>query len=149
MISIYARIAALAAVLVLLAGIGWRIDQGGYKRAKAEWNAEKLATSENARLREQAAQKSTEKVDREYQTAKNRLAADKRVSDDRLRDFQAVISADTATSAAGRTHGTGGLERELLGSCAEALTSMGQTADRLEGKIVGLQSYINNVCQAK
>ena len=146
MISIYARIAAVTALFVLLAGIGWRIDQGGYKRSQAEWNAEKLVQSESARLREQAAQKSNERVSSEYQITKSRLVADKRISDDRLRDFHAAVSADTDTSAASRNHGTGGLERELLGSCATSLADMAITADRLEGKVVGLQSYVSNVC---
>ena len=147
--AFYARIALWVAVLVLLAGIGWRIDQGGYKRATAEWNADKLATSENARLRKQAAQKTNERVDREFQVQKTKLAADKRVLNDSLRDLQAVIGADTAPGPSSGNHGTGGLERELLGSCSATLAQMAITADRLEAKVVGLQSYITNVCLIK
>ena len=146
MISIYARIAALAAVLVLLAGIGWRIDQGGYKRAKTEWNAEKLATSENARLREQAAQKTNEGIDREYQTSKNRLIADKRIVDSKLRDFQAAISADTNTST---TSGTDDPYPAIARECAAALGILDEYAQSVAGKATALQSYTANVCLAK
>ena len=42
--------------------------------------------------------------------------------------------------------GTGGLERELLGQCANALASLAKEADRLESKVVGLQGYVGGVC---
>ena len=147
MISLYARIAAIAALLVALAGGGWWCYGQGKKTVQAEWTAEKLATSETARLREQAAQKSNERVDHEFQITKNRLAVDKRVLDERLREFKAANSADTNSSTTSRNHGSGGLERELLDSCATSLAEMAITADRLEGKVVGLQSYITNVCR--
>ena len=146
MISLYARIAAIAAVLVLLAGIGWRIDQGGYKRAKTEWNAEKLASSENARLREQAAQKSTEGIDREYQSTKTRLLADKRITDNKLRDFQAAISADTNTTT---TSGTDDPYPAIASQCAAALGVLDEYAQSVAGKATALQSYTNAVCLAK
>ena len=147
------KLAAVAALLVVLAGAAWKLRHGGLvagrAEVQAEWNAAALVASENARLREQAAQKSNERVDREYQTAKTRLAADKRATDDSLRDFQAAIKPDNPTSTSIGAHGTGGLERELLGSCATHFAELGITADRLEAKVVGLQSYINNVCLAK
>ena len=149
MISLYARLAAIAAICVALAGGGWWCYSQGKKTVMAEWTAERLAASENARLREQAAQRTNEGIDRDYQTAKNRLVADKRITDDRLRDFTAINQPDNPTGTASGNHGAGGLERELLGNCAEALTSMGQTADRLEAKIVGLQSYVSKVCLAQ
>ena len=43
-------------------------------------------------------------------------------------------------------NGTGGLERELLGSCAASLTELAITSDRLESKVVNLQAYVANVC---
>ena len=149
MISLYARIAAVAALLVALAGGGWWCYSQGKKTVMAEWTAERLATSENARLREQAAQRTNERIDHEFQTQKARLVADKRITDDRLREFAAINQPDNTTGASSGNHGAGGLERELLGNCAEALTSMGQTADRLEAKIVGLQSYVTKVCLAQ
>ena len=147
------KLAAAGALLVALAGGAWKLRHGGLVDGRAEvhaeWNADKLATSENARLREQAAQKSNERVDRDYQKQKaaDRVAAN--ATADSLRDFKAALSADNPTSTERGTHGTGGLERELLGHCATTVAELAITADRLEAKVVGLQSYINNVCQAK
>jgi len=39
----------------------------------------------------------------------------------------------------------GGLQRELLGQCAGALGAMAQEADRLAGKVVALQAYVQAV----
>lgn len=144
--SLYARLAGLAAVLALLAGGGWWFYSQGKKTVQAEWTADKLLTSETARLREQAAQKSNERIDRDYQKQKaaDRVAAG--AVADSLRDFAAIIKPDSPASTERGTHGAGGLDRELLGHCAEALASLGQTADRLESKVVGLQSYAKNVC---
>ena len=146
MISIYGRIAGVVALLVLLAGIGWKLDHNGYKRSQAEWNAEKLATSENARLREQAAQKTVERVDREYQVQKNRLVADKRVTDDRLRDFKATISANTDTSA---PSGTDDPRDAVIDRCASALVGMEQYAKGVALTATGLQGYTREVCLVK
>lgn len=147
--SLYARLAGLVVVLVLLAGGGWWCYSQGKKTVQAEWTAEKLATSENARLREQAAQKSNERVDRDYQKQKALDRAAAAAAADSLLDFKTIIKPDSPASAASGTNGTGGLDRELLGHCAEVLANLGQTADRLESKIVGLQSYVSKVCLAQ
>ena len=144
------KLAAAAALLVLLAGGAWKLRHGGLvagrAEVQAEWNAAALVASENARLREQAAQKSNERIDRDYQKQKavDRVAAD--ATADSLRDFKAALGTDNPTSTQRGTHGTGGLERELLGNCATTIAELAITADRLEGKVVGLQSYINKVC---
>lgn len=146
MISLYARLAAIAALLVALAGGGWWCYSQGKKTVMAEWTAEKLMQSENARLREQAAQRTNEGIDRAYQVQKAADRVTAAAAADSLRDFAAIIKPDSPTSTTSGIVGRGGLERELLGNCAEALTSMGQTADRLEAKVVGLQSYVSKVC---
>ena len=147
------KLAATGAVVVVIAGGAWKLRHGGLvdgrNEVRTEWNAEKLASNENARLREQAALKNNERVDRDYQTSKNRLIADKRVLDDSLRDLQAAIGAATAPRSSSGNYGTGGLERELLGHCATTVAELAITADRLEAKVVGLQSYITNVCLIK
>jgi hypothetical protein len=140
--SLYARLAALLAVLVLLAGIAWKIDQNGYKRSQAEWTAEKLATSETARLREQAAQKTIERIDRDYQIQKARAAADKRITDDRLREF-AAASGDTETST---TSGIDDPYRAIANQCADALTRLDEYAKGVAGKATALQGYTREVC---
>ena len=86
-------------------------------------------------------------ADYEKQKANNRRLA---VSlDDSLRHLQTAISstASSNTTTPAGAYGTGGLERELLGNCAKSLAELAQTADRLEGKIVGLQSYVSEVCK--
>ena len=142
---------ALVSALAFTHGFAYKSGRAAVRTEElAKTTAAALVASENARLREQAAQKSNERVDRDYQTAKNRLAADKRITDDSLRELQAAINKpDLPASTPSGNHGTGGLERELLGVCAATLTQLGYTADRLENKVVALQSYIANVLQAK
>ena len=143
---------ALAAMLALTHGMAYRSGrgaiQGKWDKERAEIVATALTASETARLREQAAQKANERIGHDYQTQKTKLAADKRVTDDSLRSLQAAINQPSAVaSTTSGAYGTGGLERELLGICATSFAEMGFTADRLEAKVVGLQSYVLSVCQ--
>lgn len=142
MISLYARLAAIAALLVALAGGGWWCYNQGKKTVQAQWTAEKLATSENARLREQAAQKSNERIDHAYQTEKTRLAADKRITDDRLRDFTAA-SADTTPST---TSGIDEPYRAIARECTAALGLLDGYAQSVAAKATALQGYAREVC---
>ena len=121
--------------------------RAGKANVRAEWTAEKLAQSEAARQREKALTIATQKVDHALQVQKARLIAERRAADDSLRLFQATLNApDSPAATASRANGTGGLERELLGECANNLAALAQTADRLEGKVIGLQSYVKSVC---
>ena len=144
------KLAAAAAVLVVLAGGAWKFRHGGVVEGRAEiqtkWDAEKLATSENSRMREKAATIATTKVDYALQQSKARDLAAGRATADSLRSFKAALAErDVATTPSG-INGTGGLERELLGDCSKNLAEMAITADRLETKVVGLQNYTRNVC---
>lgn len=143
MISLYARLAAVAALLVALAGGGWWCYSQGKKTVQAKWNAERLATSETARLREQAAQRTNERIDREFQTTKARLAADKRIIDDRLREFQAAVSADTNTQP---TSGTDDPYPAIASQCASALGVLDEYAQGVAAKATALQGYTREVC---
>lgn len=118
---------------------------------QAKQVAAALAASEAARAKEAELQSKVTKVANDYQTEKKRRAADAVSLNDSLRQLQASIDSPTSTSASspGRVNGTGGLERELLGNCSKALAEMAITADRLEGKVVGLQGYINSVMLPK
>lgn len=123
--------------------------RSGKAKVRAEWAVERLAQSEAARQREKALTIETQRVDRELQVQKARLVADRRAADDSLRQFQATLNAtDSPIAATGRVNGTGGLERELLAECADNFAQMAATADRLEGKVIGLQSYVAKVCLA-
>lgn len=160
MFGLYTRLAAIAVLAVVLAGIGWKLRHGGVVAGRAEiqaqWDAETahrtaaaLLESEKARKREQELQTKVGRVDRAYQDQKRINADLAGAAADSLRELQAVLArpgepASPAGAAIG-AYGTGGLERELLGHCAAALAELGQTADRLESKVVGLQGYIQSI----
>ena len=143
MISLYARLAAITAICVALAAGAWKCYTAGQNNIRAEWNAERLATSENARLREQAAQRTNERIDHEFQTQKARLVADKRITDDRLRDFQAAVSVDTDSSAA---PGIDDPYPAIASQCASALGVLDEYAQSVAAKATALQGYTREVC---
>lgn len=143
--SFYARLAGIAAIVLALVAGGWWCYGQGKKTVQAEWNAEKLAVSESARLRERAAQIANERVDRDYQTEKARFIADKRITDERLRDFQAA-SADTATEP---SSGTDDPYRAIANQCAAALGVLDGYAQSVAAKATALQGYTREVCLAQ
>lgn len=140
--SVYARLAGLVAVLALLAAGAWKCYTAGQNNIRAEWTAEKLAASENARLKEKALNLSTERIDREYQTEKARLIADKRIVDDRLREF-AAASGSTDTSS---PSGADDPNRAIADQCAVALATLDGYAQSVAGKARALQGYTREVC---
>ena len=140
--SVYARLIAIAAIALALAAGAWKCYTAGQNNIRAAWTAEKLATSENARLRERAAQASNERIDRDYQTQKARAAADKRITDDRLRDFTAASgNTDTRT-----TSGTDDPHRAIASQCAVAVAGLDEYAKGVAVKATALQGYIRAVC---
>jgi hypothetical protein len=143
--SIYARLIAIAAIALALAAGAWKCYNAGQDNIRAAWTAEKLATSENARLRERAAQVSNERIEREYQNQKARAAADKRIVDDRLRDF-AAASGSTVASAPG---GTDDPYRAIARECAAALGVLDGYAQSVAAKATALQEYSREVCLSK
>jgi len=136
--------------LGLVAGLSFThlfVYRAGKATVRAEWTADKLAASEASRQAEKAKTIANQKVDHALQVQKARLAADRRAVDDGLRAFKDTLySVDIPAATPGRINGTGGLERELLGQCSVNLVELAQTADRLEAKVVGLQSYVSSVC---
>ena len=143
------KLAATGAIVVVIAAGAWKLRHGGLvdgrNEVRAEWQAKNLSDSENARLREQAAQKSNERVDRDYQTQKARLTADKRLTDSKLRDF-ATASADTDTSTSSRTDDP---YRDIAHQCAAAIGLLDDYAKGVAGKATALQDYTRAVCLAK
>ena len=109
----------------------------------------KLATSELCRQRRKSLTIATTKVDHDLQIDKQCLAVARRATADSLRDLNAAITERDHAPAPSGINGTGGLERELLGSCATSLTELAITSDRLESKVDGLQSYVTSVCLRK
>lgn len=118
------------------------VYKAGRASVRSAWDAEKIVASENARLREKAAQIATERVDHAYQTAKARAAADKRLVDDRLRDFT-TASSDTDTSPA---CGADGPDRAIANQCAVALAAVDGYAKSVARKATALQDYTREVC---
>lgn len=150
-------IAIGALALAIVAGVLWLRHtwmEDGRNEVRAEWAIEKqamaeaaLAASEAARAKEKVLVTANERIRHDLAKEKaDRLAAAAAL-DDSLRQLQAALgnpaSGDTPTTPG--AHGTGGLESELLGNCAEALAGLGKEAQRLEGKVVGLQGYVNQV----
>lgn len=116
-----------------------------------EYVAQALKASEAARAKEQELQAKVKGVNDAYIVEKRRRAADAASAQselDGLRDQLAISSAaSTNPGTATGTNGAGGPERELLGACASRLVGLAGEADRLEGKVVGLQDYVKNVCK--
>ena len=140
------RIWLALAIVAVFAAINFASYRAGQANVRAEWVADKLATSELSRQREKSLTIATRKVDHDLQIDKQRLAVSSRATADSLRDLDAAIAERDHPPATSGINGTGGLERELLGSCAASLTELAITSDRLESKVVNLQAYVKNVC---
>lgn len=146
------RLWLAVAVAVFLAGTHLAAYRGGRAHVRAEWDrdiqertAQALAASEAARARESELQTKVGRADRAYQDQKRATAALAVAASDGLRNLETILAAPASgasSATASGANGTGGLERQLLGNCAAALTELGKQADRLEAKVVGLQAYI-------
>jgi len=132
--------------------------RSGSASVRQKWDAaittQALATakaSEDARIEERAISDKLRKANDDLQLEKRRRAADAVRAADGLRDFRATLYDITPSNPAtpSGNHGAGSVERELLGSCAAALAGMAGEADRLAGKVVGLQEYLKAVAPVK
>lgn len=144
---------ALAVGLAISHGTAYKT---GRALVRADWDKDiaqraalALAASEAARVKEQALQTQNQKVSADYAKQKKANSVLAANLDDSLRQLESAIGGAASPNAptSPRSNGTGGLERELLGSCARSFAELGKEADRLEGKVVGLQSYISEVCK--
>lgn len=144
------RLWAALVVAVFLAGTHWKAYTEGGKSVQAAWDAEraqvaaeKVAALLQARKKEQDLNDKVRKVSNDYRNEKAAHDATSVQLNDSLRQFEIANSgAGQDSTGTGRANGTGGLEQELLGNCARTLVLLGQEADRLEAKVVGLQAYI-------
>lgn len=153
-------IAAAIAAVLLIASHAWAYIEGRANgkalldRAVAEQTAKALEQERAARGKERALLEAKQKAEVKYEQAKRQAAsaATNAVSElDRLRNELAASNAGQPTqdpTAGTRAVSRPGLESELLGHCAQALTGMASEADRLEALVVGLQAYVKNVCLA-
>lgn len=148
------RIWALVGILVVVAATHWKAYSMGGAEARAELaerNAELMAESvtqsEANRKTEQVMAAKLRKAQDEYAKLQ-KLNADSARDLDRVRgDFQTAINSRCTANptAPGCADAGGGLERELFGHCASALSELAVQADRLETKVIGLQAYIKSI----
>ena len=150
------RVWVAIALAIALAASHWKAYHMGGKSVQSDWDAQTLALTQAAleaeaanRAKEQALQTKVRSVSNAYAKEKAAHAVSVAASADSVRDFNATLgsvsTADSSTPT--RDHGTGGLERELLGNCASALAELAGEADRLEGKTLALQNYIKSVLE--
>ncbi len=125
----------------------------GEESVHSLWTKDKLQHSQQALLVQQQMQQEKQKSDERYANEKRKAAVAVSAAKselDRLRDeLTSRREESVGTSPNTRANGISGLERELLGQCATTLVSVAAEADRLEAVVVGLQSYITNVCLSK
>lgn len=149
-------------LLGFLASTHFVAYRSGKATVRAQWDKDiavraeaALKAEQEARAKEQALAKARQQTEVKYVEEKRKaaVAASAAKSElDRLRDAIAAAPgcpAPADPSAATRAAGAARLELELLGNCATALTDLAAEADRLETRIVGLQTYVRNVCLAK
>ena len=155
------RYAIVAVLAVALCATHWKAYVVGKTTVMSQWQQEKLTLAQEALKAEQVARQkeqqlvvAKEKAEKQYVDEKRKAAvaaASASAELDRLRD---VLANNNRKESAGSCAVPGinaraGLEQELLGQCAGTLVSLAAEADRLETVIVGLQSYVKNVCLAK
>lgn len=152
---VYTHAAAAIASAALAAWGAWAVQDWRYDAKLAQMNqayAKGLQeASEAARRREHellaARQKTEERYDQEKRKAAV-AASRSRAELDGLRNELYAIPAPSAKdpSPAPRADDRATVERELLGTCATTLVGMAAEADRLAAVVVGLQTYVKNVC---
>ena len=136
------KLAAAAMLLLVLAGGVWKVKHSGIVQGRAEvqakWDAEKTALVELAHRTRDNQTQANQKVDNDYQTQKARIAADKRVTDERLREYQAA-AADSSTAAA--SSGADDPYRAIADQCTRSIAILDGYAKGVAGKATALQDY--------
>lgn len=130
----------------------WRFNARIAQMQEAHAVSLKVST-EAARAQEQALGAAKQKVEEAYALEKRKAAVaarSARAELDGLRNELYAIRAPDAGADAPTTSGVNGasIERRLLGECAAALVEVAAGADLLAAQLIGLQSYVRNVCVA-
>jgi hypothetical protein len=149
---VYLRLTLAAIALLVLAGTHWKAYVSGGDAVRAQHQGQVIAAEQSARTKERELLTAKQRTEEAYEQDKRKAAtaaAAARTELDRLR----VALARRGEPAPGATSSTStddarGPERELLGACAADLQSMAAEADRLAGKVTGLQGYVTDVCLA-
>lgn len=160
-LTLYARVVFAVIIALVLAMSHWKVYVMGKHTVQAEWNVEKLAQAEQlaaaekaARAREQQLVQAKTEAEEKYAQIKKQVSvavAGARAELDRLRYDLAARDVPGAgqTAAAGARVDAGSVERQLLGTCATEYTGMAGEVEGLRAQLIGLQDYVNNVCQYK
>jgi hypothetical protein len=151
------RVALYIALLCGLVGCIWYFYEWAYDRGEvhkqAEWDADKaervqaaLEASIANRAKEKLLNDKVRKVSDDYQKLQSANASVALELERVQHDFETALNSRCAENptATGCANGTGGLEQELLRHCAATLVGISKQADRLEAKVVGLQSFIKS-----
>ena len=141
--SIWAKLIAVGLLVAMLAGGLWKIRHGGVVQGRAEvqakWDTEKTALVELAQRTRDNQTQANQKVDRDYQAQKSRIAAANRATDDLLREYQAA-AADSST-AAPECRIDGDPRPLIAAQCTAALVRLDAAVKSLAGQTGGLQDY--------
>ena len=152
---VYTHAAAAIVSAALAAWGAWAVQDWRYDAKLAQMNqayAQGLQKAEQAaRSREHDMLAARQKAEERYELEKRKAAvagSRARSELDGLRNELYAISPPSPKDPAAplRADGRASLERELLGSCASTLVGLAAEADRLAAVVVGLQSYVKNVC---
>lgn len=153
---VYTHVAAAIVSAALAAWGTWQVQGWRYNGQIAQirqMHSEQLQKAEQAsRAREQQLSVLRQQAEEKYVQEKNRAAAAAnraRTELDGLRDAlyaSRTGGAPANPTAPGRADGGARLEGELLGQCAAALVGVAAEADRWAAGVVGLQTYVRNVC---
>lgn len=148
MFGLYARLAAIAVVVIFLAGTHWKAYRTGKAHVQLEWDADTaqrvaaaLAAEQAARAKEQelrdAADKQKEK-DRAKIVTLNRAVAD---ALERLHNRpERPIAANVPASAASGASGAGCTGAELYRTDSAFLVRQSERADRLRIALAACQA---------
>ena len=155
----WARALILAA---LVAAVGFAIhhlaasrQQIGYDRAQAEYTAAALVADQAARAKEHQLQATVATLGQQHEKTKQRAAVAAAAAGAELDGLRSDLAARDGAAGANpaATCGTdaaraGRIERELLQQCAAALQTVAAEADRIAGRLSGLQDYVRAVVPA-
>lgn len=154
---IYTHVAAgLLGAIIASFGV-WQVQDWRYNARIAQMQeAHEVSlrkSTEAARAQEQALGVAKQKAEEAYALEKRKAAVaarNARSELDGLRNELYAIpvpnrSPDTNTTTPARVNGAT-IERQLLGECATTLVEVAANADRLATQVLGLQSYVANVC---
>lgn len=148
----YLRLTLALVVAVLLTATHWKAYMAGQGAVHAKYQGQVAKAVEGARSAEQALLVAKQRTEEAHEQDKRKAAvaaAAARTELDRLRLALARRGEPTpGAPACACADDTRAPERELLGACATDLQGLAAEADRLAGKVTGLQAYVSDVCLA-